>query len=160
MELQGDGHPLVLAHAAVVVRLKKGQLAVLIEGGGLQIQPGAVDVGGSDGHALIQRRGADHGQAEGPAPVHPVHLGPGLELHAPLHGDKAGGLGQLYRVVHAVPLRLAPVQEGFIALAVVGNRPLRGLVHHIPAVFLLVQQRLPQLLARRFLFHVKCPPCK
>ena len=159
-QLQGDGHPLVFADTAVVVGLEEGQLAVLIEGGRLQIQPGAVDVGGGDGHALIQRRGADDGQVDAAAPVHPVYLGAGLELHAPLEGDKAGGLGQLHRIVHAVPLRLALVQEGFVALAVVGDGALGGLVHHVPTVFPLVQQRLPQLPARRFLFHVRCPPYK
>ena len=111
-------------------------------------------MGGGDGHALIQRRGAHHRQIEGPAPVHPVDLHSGLKLHAPLQGDEAQPLGQLHGVVHAVPLRFPLVQEGLVALAVVKDGFFRGLIHHVPAVLFLVQQRVPQLLPRRFFFHV------
>ena len=48
VELQGDGHPLVLADTAVVVGFQKGQLLRLIEGILLQIQPRGVNVGRTD----------------------------------------------------------------------------------------------------------------
>ena len=78
VELQRDGHPLVLPDAAVVVGLEIGQLRVLIERVGLQIQPRGVDVGGGDLHALRQGPLADAGQQHRLAPVAEVHLVPGL----------------------------------------------------------------------------------
>ena len=74
MELQGDGDPLVFADAAVVMGLEVGQLPVLIQGIGLQVQPGGVDVGGGDLTPLRQRPLSDPGQQHALAPVGDVDL--------------------------------------------------------------------------------------
>ena len=147
VELQGDGHPLVLPQAAVVVGLQKGQIVRLIEGVLLQIQAGGVDVGGPDVHALLQALPAHHRQHDGLAPVHPVHLVPGLQIHAPLVLPEAGGLRQGHSPVHALPLGLARVQKLLVAGAV-GLHGLQLLpVHPVIAVFLVIAQGLPQLIA-------------
>ncbi len=45
---QGDGGPLVLLNAAVVVGLEVGNLRLLIERVGLYVQPGRIHMGGAD----------------------------------------------------------------------------------------------------------------
>ena len=155
MELQGDGHPLVLANAAVVVGLEEGQLGILIEGIGLEIQPGGVDVGRADVDALAEGPGADHRQHQGFAPVHPVKLVAGIHRHAPGEGLEALGLGQAHRLIHALPLRLAGIQE-FLVIAAVGVhiRLVLG-AESVISVLGLIEQRLPAQLAGLFLlfFH-------
>ena len=73
MEFQGNGHPLVLADTAIVVGLEIGQLRLLIQGVGFQVQPGRVDVGGGDLHALRQRPLPNVGQQYRLPPVTEVH---------------------------------------------------------------------------------------
>ena len=124
---QRDGHPLVLADAAVVVGLQVGQLVLLIEGSGLQVQPGAVHVGGGDVDALGQALLADDSQHQHLAPVVHVHLVSRLEAHAPLVGPEALGLGQPDPLLDAFPLGLAGVQVCLVVLAVgVHGLPLPG----------------------------------
>ena len=48
VKLQRNGHPLVLAQAAVVVGLEESQLLRLVERILLQVQPGGVNVSGTD----------------------------------------------------------------------------------------------------------------
>ena len=152
-QFQWDSHPLILADAAIIVGLEESQFAILIQRGGLQVQSGAINVGGYNGHALVQGGRADDGQVDRPASVHTVHLHAGGEGHTPLQFHKAGGFGQLYGVRHTGTFRLALVQIELISLAVVKDSLLRGLVHHVPAVLLLVQQLVPQLLGGGLLFH-------
>ena len=152
-QLQGDGHPLVLADAAIVVGLEEGDLAVLIEGGGLQVQTGGVDVGSHNGHALVQGGRADDSQVDAAAPVDPVDLHAGNQLHTPLQGHKTGSFNELRGVVHTGALGLALIQVDLVALAVIKNGVLGGLVHLVPAVLLLVEQLLPEQLSLVVLFH-------
>ena len=134
-QLQGDGHPLVLADAAVIVGLAVGQLAVLIQGMGLEVQTGRVDVRGHDLRAVGQVLAADFHQHHALAAIAAIYLVAGLELHAPLIGDEALGLGQLDGVVGALPLGLAVVQILLVGLAI-GLHGFQGsLVHQVIAVF-------------------------
>lgn len=55
VQLQRDRDPLVLADAAVVVRLDVGQLRILIEGVGLEVQTRRVGMGRADVRALGKR---------------------------------------------------------------------------------------------------------
>src|SRR5699024_8808797 len=92
MDLQGDGHPLVLADAAIVMGLEIGQLTVLIQGGGLEVEPRAVNVGRCDLYTLIQALAADYGQQKHLAPVILINLVAGLQSHAPDIRLEAKGL--------------------------------------------------------------------
>ena len=152
VELQGDGDPLVLADAAVVVGLEVGHLALLIEGAGLQVQPGAVDMGGGDLDALVQLFLPHHGQQQHLAPVVLVDLVPGLQRHAPHVGLEALGLRQPDALGDALPLGLPGVQKGLVALAVrVHGLPVAG-GQPVIAVLLLPQYLfLPSLRV-----HVPC----
>ena len=78
---QGRRRPLVLLDAAVIVGLEVGHFAVLIEGIGLQVQTGGVDVGGADVSALVQRLRADDGEDHAFAVAVAVDLVAGLQLH-------------------------------------------------------------------------------
>ena len=158
MELQGDGHPLVLAQAAVVVGLEERELVGLIEGVLLQIQTGRIDVGRTDVGALVQILLAHDCQHHRFPAVHPVDLVSGLELHAPLIGPEASVLRQGHCPLHALPLRLTRIQK----LLVTGAVGLQGLhfpgIHTVVAVFLIVAQGTAQLLAPGqffFLIHWK-----
>ena len=146
MELQGDGHPLIFADAAVVVGLQIGQLVGLVEWVLLQVQPGGVDVGRADVGPLRQGPLADNGKCNCFTPVHPVDLVPRLQLAAPDIGLKPRLFRQGHRPVHTLPLGLARVQELLVAGAVglhsfqiAGNQP-------VVAVFFVVEQCLAQLL--------------
>ena len=116
VELQRYGDPLVLADAAIVMRLEEGQLRILIEGAGLQVQPGRVDVGSADLGALVQRLAAHHSQHNGLAPVGAVDLISGSELHAADQRLESPGLGQGNGGIHRLPLRHAAVQELLVVL--------------------------------------------
>ena len=78
VKLQGDGDPLVLADAAVVMGLEKGQLTVLVQGVGLQVQAGGVDMGGHDLGALFQALLAYDSQHDALAPVYAIDTVAGL----------------------------------------------------------------------------------
>ena len=161
VEFQGDGHPLILADAAVVVGLEEGQLVALIEGVLLQVQTGGVDVGRTDVHALAKAPAADDRQHDGLAPVHLIELVPRLYRHAPDKGLEARGLGHGYGALHALPLRLAVVQKLLIALAVgIHGLQLAG-GQTVIAVLLLIGQGLAQGLAPAgllVLVHNETPP--
>ena len=145
VELQGNGDPVVLADAAVVMGLEIGQLRVLIQGPGLQIQAGCVGVGGGNDGALGQRFSADDGQHDSLATVVAVHLVAGLEGHAGLIRHKAPLLGQLDAVVHAQTLGLAVVQKVLVILAIGVHGGLFALRQAVIAVLRRVQQGLAQL---------------
>ena len=147
MELQGDGHPLVLADTAVVVGLEESYVICLIQGQLLQIQTGRIDMGRGDIDALLQPLPSDHRQHDGLAPVGLIHLVPGLQLHAPHKGLKPRGPDQRDGAVHTLPLSLARVQELLIAHAVGLHGLQVGSSHPVIAVFLVVGQAAAQLLA-------------
>ncbi len=116
---QGDGGPLILLNAAVVMGLEVGDLRLLIERIGLDIQPGRVHMGGADVGALAQRLSADDGQGDGLIPVIVVDLVAGLCFHTGGKGLEA----QAFRLCHGpgggFPLGLAGVHKGHVALAVI-----------------------------------------
>ena len=102
---------------------------------GLEVQTGRVDVRGHDLRAVGQVLAADFHQHHALAAIAAIYLVTGLELHAPLIGDKALGLGQLDGVVGALPLGLAVVQILLVGLAI-GLHGFQGsLVHQVIAVF-------------------------
>ena len=149
VQLQRDGHPLVFADAAVIVGLQVGQLLSLVEGGGLQVQTGAVDVGRRDLRALRQGLLTDDRQQQHLAPVVLVHPVPGLQLHPPMVGAEPLLLRQTDALADALPLGLAGVQKCLIALAVAVHRlPLLG-GHPVIAVLLFGEKGLLPL----FCFH-------
>ena len=157
VELQGDGHPLILAQATVVVGLEKGQLTVLIQGVRLQVQPGRVDVGGGDLHTLRQVLFADVGQHDGLAPVAAVQLVPGLHRHAPDERPVALGLRQAKGLRGAQALRLASIQICHIVPAVVLHGGQVLFTQLVIAVFLGGKQLFLQFLDLIAL-HVLFPP--
>ena len=157
VELQGNGNPLVLADAAVVVGLEIGQFPVLIQGVGLQVQPGGVYVGGSDLNTLRQRLLPDVGQQHALAPVTEINLVSRLHRRAPDIGPVAGLLCQADNLSCAEPLGLTSVQKCLVVRAVrFHGAPLRR-VHPVEAVAAAGEQLLLQRL--KFLaFHVLFPP--
>ena len=114
MEGEGDGGPLVLLDAAVVVGLEEAEFLLLHQGVGLQVQPGVVDVGGLDADPLPDVQGADGAGDQGLAPVVEVHLGPGGVLLAGDEGDVPRLLQHLHDGGHRLPLGLGAVQEGLV----------------------------------------------
>ena len=132
--VDGQGHtgPLVLLDAAIVVGLEVGDLGIFVEGLGLQVQPGRVHMGGADVGALAHRLRADDSDQEALAPVVHIDLIPGLDLHAGDGGLEAVGLGGLGCPGSGLPLGLAGIHKGCIALAIfVHGLPLFGSVFAI-----------------------------
>ena len=156
VELQGDGHPLILADAAVVMGLEEGQLAVLIQGIRLQVQPGRVDMGGHDVCALGQALPAYHRQHDALVPIHPIDFVPGGQGRAPLIGLEARLFRQLHGHPGALALGFALLQEGLIqaAVALHGLQFLR--LDAVIAVLPRRKQLFPQGLS--FLTHGQIPP--
>ena len=119
--VNGKGHagPLILFDAAIVMGFGKGDFGILIQGLGLQIQPGRIHMGSADIGALCQRFRTHNGNQEALAPVVQIDLIAGFYLHAGHRGPKApclclpGGPGGGF------PLRLAGIHKSGIALAVV-----------------------------------------
>ena len=158
VKLQGDGGPLILADAAIVVGLEVGKLIVLIEGVGLQVQAGGVDVSGGDLGTLLQGLAAKMGQHHALAPVADIDLVAALEGHPPLVGDEALFLRQADGLRRAEALGLAGVQERHVALAVGVDFPaLRG-ADAVPAVLLPGEELLLQVLG--LIFHAVFPPSR
>ena len=92
----GDGQPLILADAAIIVGLQQSQVPVLIEGIGASESSRGVDVGGAD---LTRPRPGGPlpmtASMQGLAPVGAVDLVPGLSGPCPAHrGTKPCFLGQ------------------------------------------------------------------
>ena len=109
-QLQGDGHPLVLADAAVIVGFQEGQLAVLVQRGGLQIQPGAVGMGADQAYTFRQR-------ALAPAHGEQSLAIQGLEAAAfPHAGFESRGTQAFFNIRDGFPLRLAARDEIHIVL--------------------------------------------
>ena len=136
VHLQRDGDPLVLADTAVVVGLEVGHLSLLIEGVGLQVQAGGVDVAGHDVAALGEALLTDDGQHHALAPVAGVDLVACVEGHAPLELHETGLLGQLHGLGGALPLDFAVVQEVAVGLAVGLHQGQFCLGNSVIAVFL------------------------
>ena len=148
VQSQGDGGPLVLLDAAVVVGLEVGDFAVLVQGIGLNVHPGRVHMGGADVDALGKRLGANHCQSDGFIPVVIVDLVTGLDIHA---GDK-GAVAPLFCFPHSpggsFPLGLAGIDKGHVAFAV-GFHFFTLLGSQLTqAVLGLHQQRFPEFFSR------------
>ena len=157
-QLQRNGDPLVLAHAAIVMGLEVGQLAVLIQGAGLQVQTGGVDVGGGDLGALRQTAAANDGQHQALAPVAGVDLVAGGQGHTPLVGHEAVLLRQRNGGAGAETLRLTGVQKRLVDGAVGLHLLQFRRAQHIVAVAVVLQELLFQ--GFQFLTHGSFPPQK
>ena len=158
-QLQGNGHPLVLAQSAVVMGLEISHFALLIEGIGLEVQTGRVDVGRGDLNALVQRRTADVGQHDRLAPVAHIHLVAGLELHTRGKGTVSLLLCQAHALRRAQPLGLSGIQIRHIIPAVGLHMLQCRRIQTVIAVFPVGQQLLFQFLDLR-LVHVPFPPSR
>ena len=145
---QGDGGPLVLLDAPVVMGLAVGHFLVFVQRVLLQVQAGGVDVGRADDGALRQALLPDHSQHNGLAAIIIVDLVTGLELLAPDQGPEPGGFRLGDGVGHAFPLDLAFVQEGLVARAVVLNGLLLAVRQTVVAVGGAEKQGVPLLLGR------------
>ena len=104
-------HPLVLLDAAVVMRIKVRQPAVLIERILLHIKAARVDVRAEDIHAVFHRLCADMKEHNRLFHVDGVDLIPRAELR-PLSDNVrqitvARRLGSAHRLLHTLALRLA-----------------------------------------------------
>ena len=148
VEGQGDGGPLVLLDAPVVMGLAVGHLLVLIEWVLLQVQAGGVDVGRADDGALVQALLPDHGQHDGLAAVVVIDLVAGLELLAPDQRPEPGGFRLGHSIGHALALDLAFVQEGLVARAVILDGLLLAVGQAVIAVGGAEKQGVPLLLGR------------
>ena len=157
-QLQRNGDPLVLADAAVVMGLEVGQLAVLIQRIGLQIQTGGVDMGGGDLGALGQTAAADDSQHQALAPVAGVDLVAGGQGHAPLVGHEAVLLRQCDGGAGAEALRLTGIQKCLVDGAIRLHLLQLGRAQHVVAVALVLQELLFQ--GFQFLTHGQFPPQK
>ena len=138
MQLQRDRDPLVLADAAVVMGLEVGQLAVLVQGIGLQVQTGGIDMGGGDLGALRQTAAADDGQHQALAPVAGIDLVAGGQRHTPLVGHKAVLLRQCNGGAGAKALRLTGIQKCLVDGAVRLHLLQLGGAQHVIAVALVL----------------------
>ena len=136
--------------------LEKGQLTVLIQGIGLEIQPGGVNVRRHDLGAFLQALPTQHRQHDALVPVYPVDLVAALELHAPLIGPEARLPGQLHGLLGALPLGLALLQKGLIQAAVALHSRQFLRLDAVIAVLAPGEQFLPQGLS--FLTHGQIPP--
>ena len=153
--LQGDGRPLVLFDAAVVVRLEEGQLVVLVERELLEVEPRGVHVRRGDDRARAHRLAAHDGQQQRLAAVGVVDLVAGLERHAGHVLSEALGLGQLDRVAHALALGAGFVQVPLVSLAV----GVHGLAAFEGQAVIAVLLLIKELCAVVFLFfHFVLPP--
>ena len=156
VQLQGNGHPLVLADAAVIMSLEKGHFAVFIQGVGLEIQTGRVDVGGHNLGAACKALPADDRQHDALVPIHPIDLVAAAEHHAPLVGAEARLLRQLHGLAGALPLGLALLQKGLIQAAVALHSRQLLRLDAVIAVLPLGEQLLPQGFS--FFTHGQIPP--
>ena len=119
VQLERDGDPLVFADAAVVVRLEVGQLGILVEGIGLEVEPRRVGVGRADVRALGERLLADDHEHDGLAAVVVVELVTGGDGHARRVGLEALRLGEADGGDDAFAFGLRDVEERLVLLAVV-----------------------------------------
>ncbi len=157
-QLQRNGDPLVLADTAVVMGLEVGQLAVLVQRIGLQIQTGGVDMGGGDLGTLRQTAAADDSQHQTLAPVAGIDLVTGGQRHAPLVGHEAVFLRQRNGGAGAEALRLTGIQKCLVDGAIRLHLLQLGRAQHVVAVALVLQELLLQVL--QFLTHGQFPPQK
>ena len=117
-QLQGDRHPLILFDSPVIVGFQQGQLTVLIEGIGLEIQTGRINVRSRNLRAMLQRLPADMGQHHRLTPVAHIHLVAAFELFSPDIGPVARRLCQTHRLRGAQPLGLTGIQERLVRCTV------------------------------------------
>ena len=149
VQLQRNRYPLVLADAAVMVRLEVGKLGVLIEGVGLDVEPRSVGVRRADVRAVGQIFLADDRQHDGLAAVVPIEFVAGLDRHAGLVFDKASGLCLADGGKDAFALGLRAVQKRLVRLAISVQLGLFVLCQAVIAVFRLVEKLLSLFLRHR-----------
>ena len=125
---QGHGGPLILLDAAVVVGLEVGDLGILIQGIGLQVHPGRVHMGGADVGTLGKALFAHDGQDDALFTVDIINLIAGVQGHSCHEGLEAVVLGSLGGPGSGLPLGLAGIHEGSVALAVSLHLGTLGLV--------------------------------
>ena len=115
---QGNGDPLVLLDTAVVMGLEIGDPGILIQGIGLQVHPGGVNVGGADVGTLVQALFTDDSQDQGFVPVVVVDLVTGVKRHTGDQGLEAVGFSGGNGPCDSLPLGFGSVDKGGIALAI------------------------------------------
>ena len=115
---QGDGDPLILLDAAVVVGLEVCHLGIFVQGIGLQVHIGSIDMGGADIGTHIQLLSTDDGQSNGLVTVIIVNLITGIGFHAGDIGLEAQLLSLGHGPGSCLPLGLGSIHEGHITLGV------------------------------------------
>ena len=118
MEGQGHRGPLVLLDAAIVMGLEVGDFTLLIQGHRLQVQTGGIRMGDDHAGTLVQGLLADDHKGYSLFAVDAVDLISGAQLHLRVELHKTGGTGGLHGHFHGFPLRLGPVHELHVVLAV------------------------------------------
>ena len=149
VQLQRNRYPLVLADAAVMVRLEVGKLGVLIKGIGLDVESRCVGVCRADVRAVGQIFLADDRQHDGLAAVVPIELVAGFDLYAGLVFDKASGLCLADGGKDAFALGLRAVQKRLVRLAIGIQLGLFVLCQAVIAIFRLVEKLLSLFLRHR-----------
>ena len=153
VQRQRDGGPLVLLDAAVVVGLEEALLALLIQGPGLEVQTGAVDMSHTDADAFGDAAAAEGSGDESLAAVIEVDLIPCLVLLGVVKGDIAGLFQHGYGSGNSLALGLGGIQEGLVALAKIVSSLQLFLGHGLGEILGVHQQLLAQLLALGFFTH-------
>ena len=129
---QGDGGPLVLAHAAVIVGAQVANAVFLKHRHRAQVQTRGIDVGNVQMEALLQALGADGGSQHALFAVDGVDLGAGSVVRAGHKLLVAGGGQQLLAVCGGLALGLGVIQESLVTLAEIlrgSNRVGRSVRH-------------------------------
>ena len=150
---QRDGGPLVLLDAAVVVGLKEALLALLIQGPGLEVQTGAVDMSHTDADAFGDAAAAEGSSDEGLAAVIEVDLIPCLVLLGVVKGDIACLFQHRNGSGNCLALGLGGIKECLVALTEIVSGFQLLLRHGFGEVLGVHQQFLAELLALGFFTH-------
>ena len=119
---QGDGGPLILLDAAVVMGLEESEVSILIKRIGLEVEPRGVDMGGDYLCAALKALFAEYAQDEGLALVVVINLVAGLVAAVGVKRDEAVLLGKGLDISRHFTFGLAAVKEiNVIAAEAVGG---------------------------------------
>ena len=146
VQLQGNGHPLVLLDAAVIVGAEIAEFILLIHRDLFQVETGGIDVGAGNHGSLLQGFFPDHGQHQGLAAVDAVYPVSRIQHPARLKRPIAKRFRLCHRIADRFPFGARFVQEVHILAAVFFDfNPLLG-SDPVIAVLLFIKQLISHVL--------------